>query len=422
VAAKLWPEILLPCKHGHESPCEAGPGTKIDCRVCRRGDCPECGPEGRRVALWVSRHRPRTEREARERAAPPAPAEAPAGDPEMTGRWEHEAPWSGRLPMLPSPPDRPPDECEQCGDPLQWEPGRTVVYCPACKGLSLPTAVAGHYKRQDQRSAEVATRAAPDRRQLQAERVQIRALAQRVTDHVNEWIDEFDPDGLTGNARRLALDYRAELGAWLPEIRRAGESGDQAEVTGIMAEVKGITDRANGALVQIQHQREAIERQIEQADREAEHEAEQAELAAQAERQRAAIEAQAQRRAIEPPTRSKPVPGVVDAMGYRGGNGYVTAGVMVLSMIQKSQAEKDKQLAERGPCGFQHKKPTVPDRKYWIANLDWQGNLTEYETLNAPSVVACKKHYAVADQWIEQQAAIMSRSNARIKAVYTELT
>lgn len=401
------PEIMLTCRNGHDFLTRARGGATVRCK--------ECG-----APKHVPQDRPRTERAARDQAEHDGPAGTPAGGSELAGRWAREPAWNDRAVILPG---RSGDDCPECGDPLQWEPGRTLVYCESCKRVTLPAAVAAHYQRHDQTRAEVATRAAPDESAERAARVQLRALAQRMSERVAEWVDAFDPDGLNGNAERLALDYQAELAAYLPEIKQAKS---QPELADIMAEVTEVTDRAQrfGVLAEIERQREAIERQAAQADREAEWEAEQAQLAAQAEQaeRQAEIEARAERRAIASRAESRPVPVVAGSVGYQGGNGYVSVGVMALSMIQKRQAEKESQLAERGSCGYGHKKPTVPDRRYWICTLDWQGNATPYEALNSPSAVVCKKHYAEADAWIEEQAAIMSRGNSSIKAVYTELT
>lgn len=392
------PEIKITCRNDHTFPTRARGSSSISCPLCKA--------DGQRVTAWVPKDRPRSVVDAR--ASAPRPA--------LAGRWAREPAWAGRLVILPGGPD---DDCPKCRNPLHWEPGRTLVYCGTCNRATLPAVVAEHYQRRDQTRAEVATRAAPDKSAERAARVQLRTLAQRMNEQVNKWINAFDPDGLSGTAERLALDYQAELAAYLPEIKRA-ES--ERELTEIMAEIMEVANRAqkSGELATIQRQREAIERQLEQAEREAEWEAEQAELAAQAEHQ-AAVEARAERKAIESRAESKPVPKV--AMGYQGGNGYVSVGVIAMTMIQKYQAERERLLSERGSCGYPHRKRTVAERRYWICNLDWQGNQTPHGALNAPSALICKKHFAEADQWIEEQAAIMRRTQSvQILAVHTELT
>jgi len=258
----------------------------------------------------------------------------------------------------------------------------------------------------------------------QAERVKVRALAHRVAEEVDEWIDEFDPDGLSGNVRRLALDYRAELRAWLPEIKRAGESGDQAELESIVGKVQEVSDRAErfGVLAEIGRQREAIERAAELAERQAEwaeqaeREARQAEQAEREAARRAEIEARAQRKAIAGPAARTTVTRIPDS------NGYVAAAAGLIGMIEQSRAIKERKLSEHGPCGYQHKKPTVPERRYWITTLDWQGNQSGHELPGFPAVVVCSKHFAAADQWIQEQAALIaSQHRVNVLAVHTEL-
>jgi hypothetical protein len=296
---------------------------------------------------------------------------------------------------------------------LLWEPGRTVIYCRECKRLGLPTAVTEHYQRQSQRGAEVAVRAEPDAAAVRAARVRLRALIARTADGLAEWLDVFDPADLNGGPARLALDYRAELAAYLPEIKGAADEHELAE---IMADVDEVIERArtSGALDQIGRQRDVIERQAEQAEREAEwaeqaeQEARQAEQAEREAQRRAEIEARSQRKAIASPASS---------------NGYIGAGVMLIGMVEKYRADKERKLSQYGRCGYEHKKPAVPERRYWIATVDFEGNQTGYELPNAPSAVVCKKHFALADQWIEEQAALLrTQQFAQVKAVYTELT
>jgi len=247
-------------------------------------DCPECRAGGERVKVWIPKDRPRTVRELADQAAEDAPAgraaaAVPVGpDPELVARWAQEAPWDGKLRFLPG---RPSDKCEKCGELVQWEPSRTLIYCQTCERAGLPEAVTKHYAQQAERSTEVASRAAPNAAAGRAARVQLRALAQRMTDRLGELLETFAPDDLTGNPERLARDYRAELAAYLPEIRAAGS---ERELADIMQEIVGVTERAerSGALAAVQSQREAIECQEEQAEQEAEWE--------EARRQRAAQE------------------------------------------------------------------------------------------------------------------------------------
>jgi hypothetical protein len=207
-----------------------------------------------------------------------------------------------------------------------------------------------------------------------------------MTDRVNEWLETFDPNGLTGNAERLALDYRAELTAYLPEIRAAKTD---AELSEIMAEITEITGRAtsSGALAAIERQWETIERQAELAEREAEW-TEQAEREAA---RRAEIEAGTQQKAIAgPTTRTTPT-------RLPGSNGYAGAAAMVIGMIEQNRRNKAMRLEKCGACDFPHHKPTPAERLYGIQTVDGWQNATGYQAPGTPAYRACSKHFADAD-------------------------
>ncbi len=411
MAVSKLPEIGLECRNGHPFRTRARSGSTVRCPTCS-------------APKHVPADRPRTDREARDRAErigraePGGQADDPAAGSELADRWGQEVPWEGKLTILGG---RAGDECPECDGPLAWEPGRTVAYCQECKRLDLPAAVTEHYQRQNQHGAAVATRGA-SAAEVRAIRVRLSALKTRMTERLDEWLEVFDPDDLNGGPARLALDYSAELDAYRPEIKGAA---DETELADIMAEVNEVIERArtSGALDQIGRQRDAIERQAEQAEREAEwaeqaeREARQAEQAEREAARRAEIEARSQRKAIAGPASRTTTTRIPDS------NGYVGAAVTLIGMIEQSRAAKERKLSQHGPCGYEHKKPTVPERRYWITTLDWQGNQSGHELPNAPSAVVCKKHFALADQWIEQQAALIRTQRlAQVAAVYTELT
>lgn len=399
------PEIKLTCRNDHTFTTRARNGTSISCPVCRPA----------RVSVWVPRDRPRTEREARQRAERDGQADTPAAGSELADRWEREAPWDGE--QLPDWPGRPDDRCPECGGPLTWEPGRTWTHCETCAeadgGVALPAAVAEHYRRQDQRSAEVAVKTGPgvvDRVTARRAQVRLDARKQRMADQVNELAEAFDPDGLYGGPKHLALDYRAGLNAYLRQIGKADSEDELAEIE---AEVKEIIIQAetSGALTVIQQQRTAIERQQEQARREAE----QAEREAREAARQAQIEAQAQRKAIEGRAAHSPIG--ASQSGYAAAMQSVA---LMYGAYEKRRKNKDQKLSEYGPCQYPHRSPTVPDRRYWITTLDWQGNPTWYELPGAPSVVTCNKHSRSADEWLNEQAgSIMSQQ--RVAVTFTEL-
>jgi len=382
-----WPEILLPCKHGHDSPSEAGPSSKVDCRVCKTGACAECGPEGKRVALWVPKNRPRTERATRGRAA--VPAGAPGPDPALTARWEREPAWSGKIGMVRG---RPGDECPECGTALMWEPGRTLIYCTECPQVSLPPAVAEHYERQERRTAEVATRAAPDTAARRSARVQLRALKTRMIERVESWLDALDPDELSGPVERLARDYQAELDGYLPEIKNAAS---EAELREIMAELTEVVARAesSGVLDAIERHRQAVERQADEDERQAElAEREAREQARQAELERA----QRARGAARPQPRAiAPRPSPAQLQGTAGAVGSVIA------MIEQSRRNKAARLNKYGQCDFPHRNPVPAERLYGIQTVNqWQGTGTGYQIPGSPQYRACGKHFTDASNAI----------------------
>lgn len=145
VTISRLPEITIRCRYGHAFRTRAHGNQTVG--------CPKCRERGKRVTVWIPKDRPRTERAARG----PAPVFATGPDPELTGRWERELPWTGQLAMLGG---RDGDECPECEGPLLWEPGRTVTYCAVCQLAELPEAVAGHYERAAERSEAVAVRSA----------------------------------------------------------------------------------------------------------------------------------------------------------------------------------------------------------------------------------------------------------------------
>jgi len=390
------PEITVTCRQaGHSFPTRAHGAQAVDCPQCRAG--------GERVKVWVPKDRPRTARELAERGAIDGPATAgPAAlaSAELAARWGSEQPWDGKIHPAAG---RPGDVCPECEGPVSWEPGRTLIYCPACPRAGLPAAVTDHYARQAQRSAEVATRPdSADSAALRAARVRIRAIAQRMTDTVGGWIETFDPDGLGGNAERLALDYQAELTAYLPEIRQAAS---EAELTDIAAEITVITSRASssGAIDTIEQQREALQRQHERAEQEerwaeASRQRDQEQLAAQrraeVERQRqAAIAARPERKAIQGTTQRRPAlpePTLANSMAP------------LIVMMEHSREAKAKRVAEFGTCDFRHRKHPVAERIYGIQTTDWNGQGTGWAAPGAKQARACSKHFAEALTWVEQ--------------------
>ena len=375
------PEIKLTCKRaGHTFASRARGGQSVA--------CPECKKDGHQFSVWVPKDRPRTV--TRSRAAVGGDGQGDAELAAMTARWAREPAWDGKTRFRPG---RPGDECTECGELVQWEPGRTLIYCAPCKRAGLPPAVTEHYARQAQRSTEVAARttAAADPAADRAARVQVRAFAQRVTDRVNDWLEAFDPDGLSGNVERVALDYRAELGAYLPEIRAAKT---QPELIEIMTEITEITRQAeqSGAIGAIGHQRDAIEHQAEQAEREA--------VAAEQEHRQAEQERAELERARREQITARPQPKAIVPI-KPGSPAAAMASVIV--MVEQNRRNKAAQLEECGLCDFPHRKPVAAERLYGIQTVDeWQGAGTGCQAPGTPAYRACSKHFADADAAINK--------------------
>lgn len=405
VMAQQLPEITLTCRNGHQFTTRARAGTTVRCKTCQ---APKHVPAGR----------PRTEREATAAATREATADDDDQAAELAAPWEREPEWDGR--QIPDWPGRPADCCTECGGPLTWEPGRTWTHCDACpEGVSLPAAVTAHYERQEQRaelatraSAEVATRTDPTAEL--AARVHLRTQKQAAEDDVRDVIEAFDPDGLQEPTARAARGMQRALAAYLPEIRNADD------LTALMIVEQAIerlgqqaTD--SGLIEQIERQRDALERAQQRAQQQAEYVRQQQELAAQAERDRR----EAERQRPKAITAGITLPVVPTTYA-----GAVTQGLAyLLARQEQGKRHRERKLAEHGPCGYtqDHSKPEIPTRQYWITILDWQGRETGSAML--PQVVACKKHYGMADRWIEEQAALLKgQGHTNIKAIYTELT
>jgi hypothetical protein len=418
------PEITVACRSAHPFQTRAHGGQAVDCPQCRAG--------GERVKVWIPKDRPRTARELADRAAVDgtAPAAAVRPDAELVARWESEPEWDGG--QLPDWPGRPGDTCLECGGPLAWEPGRTWTDCDACAegdgGMSLPAAVLRHYERR----AELATRASaevairPDVAAEQAARVRLRALRDGARQRVESWLDTIaDPDSYDrgqnqGQARQLA----AMLGAWLPEINTAA---DESALAATWKQIDALVTGEQGRALSAEHeQAQARIRQRYEAQQYAiEYEQQQRELAEQQEREQREAEREAreaereqarQRKAITNGHRQVPV----------GNAGMLAVGINgVVKMVVENRERRESKIAEHGPCGYtdRHKKPEVSTRRYWIIALDWQGNDTGYAFPNAPQVVVCQKHYALADEWIGEQAeSLKAQGNTQLRPAYTELT
>lgn len=355
------PDITLTCRNSHQFQTKAQGGATVRCPTCK-------------APKHVPNDRPRTSREVDAiNATSQDHNQAPDG--QMAARWENEPEWSEQSLLAPS---RAGDQCSECDGPLRWEPGRTLTYCHPCQQVDLPAAVYAHYERQAGQQAKLAARDAPDEAASRAARVRLRAMAARMTNTVNDWINDFDPDGLNGGAERLALDYQAELTAWLPEIRQAAS---EAELADIAAEITAITNRAanSGDSAVIERHRQTAEQQQETAARD----------------RRAETERQQQAETMA----AGPEPAAIER--GPGPTGTAAAALSFAGMIEQYRQERARLLATHGTCDFRHRKPVIAERLYGIQFTgNWHGGGTGQQVTGTAQVRACAKHFPDADEWI----------------------
>jgi hypothetical protein len=352
--------------------------------------CPECRREGRgRVSCRVH----------------PAPAATGAtayagGDTaDLAAAWAAETPPAGWRSVLGEPGG---GDCPDCSVPLRWTGAHTALICPECRAWSVSP---GAGSRAAARAASLERRAsggtlALTPGQARATRVHLRARQDALSRAVAHLADQFDPADFDQDAdRRPAVELAALLRAYLPEISAAAAEGELAELA---AELQQIREDPRFAELQqtradvAERRAAAQQREIEQ--QRAEHLQERAEHrqaieAARAAEREAAAEARAEARAEQqqasarPPAR--PLPAAPYALGL---------------MIKQRQDWRAEAIARKGACGFVHKwadSGTVPAaRLFGIAVSDWQGTWLSAE---APSIRACSKHFAAAEQWMNGQ-------------------
>lgn len=370
--------------------------------------CPTCRKDGRRVSVWVPARRPRT---ARELAALEAAASASASedqdhaDPgrELAGRWESEPEWDEKIRLLPGRAgDR--DLCPECGGPLRWEPGRTLVYCGPCNAIALPAAVTAHYERQAQRSAEVATRAAIQGKPDRAARARLRALKEQIRARADEWLETIaDPDCYDrAQWQRKARELAAMLRGYFPEIT---DAGDESELAEIWQEISALITSEDGHALRAEYDESQARaaRQYEAQQRTAELERAQLEAEAQAEREREAAERAARQaqveqarapKAITTGTRSRTTPA-------RSPNAAALESIAVL--IEESRQRKARELAEKGACEFKHFGTAVAARLYGVPGRDAVGRMTGLAVHGAPQYRACAKHFDAAEAQLNRE-------------------
>lgn len=400
------PEITLTCADGHTFTTRAAGGSVVRCKTCRR-------------SKHVPVDRPRTAREAAAYVAPgsaaPAPQDAAGAEPEpgseLAGRWEAEAEWSGGVDSIAGGSAA----CSKCGTTVQWEPRRTLTWCPQCKRLDLPPAVSAYQDRQQAERAQVAVRQVADPVAERAARARLRALREDAESWAEDWIDTLgDPDSYDlVQWQREARAFAATLRGWIPEIKSAASEAEINEIKKtIIREViqdgpgRELRDAYDASLQRAKQaeEREQYLRQVEEsrAQREAEEQAEERRQQAEYERQQRELRKPAAPRAIT----ATPKP--------------PDAAVMIASLIEqnrKNKAARAAKIERNGQCEW-CKKPTPATRAYGVGYQQngWgRGSNDLVLALDRPNARACPKHYAQAGQRAEQQ-------NPGVKTYYWELT
>lgn len=384
------PEIAVTCKNRHTFGTRAHGGQAVDCPQCRAG--------GERVKVWVRKDRPRTAREVAEHAAIDAPAPDSAArqlSAELAARWQQEQPWDGRLRLVPG---RAGDACSECSGPVQWEPGRTLVYCPECKRAGLPAAVTDHYARQLRRSTEVAVRAAPDESAERAARVRLRARKDAVKHRVQAWLesiaDEYSYDQVQW--QRQACELAAMLRAYLPEI---SEAATETALAGVLRDIDALITSEQSQTLKNEYQQ--AQQRAEQQQRQARYQQELAEQLEserqQAERERQAADREASKQLAQQ-ERKAITGGQTTATLRLSDNPYAPA----MAMLAQWQQNKDRKIASKGKCAFRHLADTPAARIYGVPQRSYGGQDTGYALPGAPQYRACAKHYQAAESQLNR--------------------
>lgn len=151
-----------------------------------------------------------------------------SADPGLVRVWAAMPEWTEDYEEALWRPDPDAGKCENCGAPNLAEPGRTMVYCPACDWWdNYPDVTAWMERRQAKASAAGRGSAVdvPLAARLEAERAHHVAC-----DQLEGFIEN-----LLRADKRLTEDTRARLRAYLPQIGRARGARDGAELLELLA-------------------------------------------------------------------------------------------------------------------------------------------------------------------------------------------
>jgi len=332
-------------------------------------------------------------------------------------------------------------DCPVCSEPLYWTRERTAYECLACEYWHVAAETVSRADnaelarlRDAQRAGNLAANAATSRPSV-ADRInQTSFIAARNKQIavLNSLKRECDLNTLPDTWHAVAINKACEIDA-LTHVM--SQMQDQAELNSYLTAMSDSLKNLQLDIRSLSHQRRLYINELEQDELEQDeplaisnYEPEpepEPELAFRPDGYRkpqnslpGTIWGEPARAAITAGSTRRPMPTTYIGMATYGLS-YLYA------QSEQSKKERERKLAEYGTCGYSqnHKKPEIATRRYWITTLDWRGNQTGHTFQGAPQTGACKKHYAQAETWIEEQTALLiSGGNRQILAVHTELT
>lgn len=385
---------IIRCPNGHTlaTPAKIGGTTS----------CPACRAEGRgRVSVRV--HRADT---AGGQSASPAAAESA----ELETAWAAEEPEAGWQDALGAPGG---SRCPQCNEPMRWTGADTAVICPADGYWSVSPKLLGRVAERAEQTAALERRrssrelAVVDEAQARTERVQFTAHVELVGQIAAQMADDCNPDRFERGADcQAAAELGAVLRAWQLEIRSA-QTG--AELDDIVRELLAIREspryaelcRVAELVAEQRHQRAEVIEWRRQAAAEAGRQQRQAIASAERQQRQAEQAAAAEARRKPATTTRTPMP-----------SGYAMAAYSLMQMVERRAEAREARLQRCGACGFRHPLAVdgaVPaDRIYGLMTIAggfYAGDRVAAGQLDPgrPSIRACTKHFAAAEQWMTEQ-------------------
>lgn len=140
--------------------------------------------------------------------------------------------------QAPAAPIAEGETCPECGGPMLWERARTVVHCPACDVVTLPSGVAERAEQRETRGRELAVRRESAPAVDHAAALELAAGRAQLRDAVTLIADELDPADLPpGEARHLAAGFVGQLRELADMAQRARTVDELAAARGLFGQV-----------------------------------------------------------------------------------------------------------------------------------------------------------------------------------------